>query len=275
MCQLNLYIVPKNIPTQKVMSIFEKNNSDVIVSEHYKLDELVDKYEFYCTSGHCDCNSIISRLQEEDFSSFEEYKVKKKQEDIEKLNRIKDLKATEDYEVRVKKFEEESGRLLKALEDYIKYINEYQIRESERISSLNLQEEEKTKIFNEVYFAKIKELNNELEENEEYQNAMKKYQDFLSENSDLFESIYFNAEDFEERIVSYDCRDFGEEFSTLKNICTEILEISDELCIYPFWQNEEPLDFKELNKVCIESLCIEDLIFLPYKNLLKIKSQKL
>lgn len=274
MCQLNLYMVPKKITTQKVMDIFEKNHLEVIVSEYYKIDEFVDSYEFYCTSYHCDCNSIISRRQEEDFSSFEEYKEKKKEEDLEKLNRIKTLKSSKGYDIRARELEEKSNTLFELANEHRKHIDDYEVEESERIASLNLQEEERTKMFNEIFLLKLSKLHNELENNKEYQKAMKEYYEFLTENDEMFESIYFNIEEFEKRIEEYDYNDFIEEFYSLKNICTEVLKVADEICIYPFWQNEEPLGLKEIRQVEIKNFCIEDLNFLPYKNLLKIKAHK-
>lgn len=274
MCQLNLYMVPKKIPTQKVMDIFQKNHLEVIVSEYYKLDEFVDSYEFYCTSYHCDCNSIISRLQEEDLSSFEEYKEKRKEEDLEKLKRMKILKASKDYDIRARELEEKSNTLLELSNEHTKYIDDYEAEERERIDSLGLQEEERTKMFNEVFLPKLSELYNELENNKEYQKAMEEYYEFLTENDEMFQSIYFNIEEFQKRIDEYDYNDFIEEFYSFKNICTEVLELADEICIYPFWQNEEPLDLKKIRQVEVQNLCIEDLTFLPYKNLLKIKVHK-
>jgi len=163
---------------------------------------------------------------------------------------------------------------MEALEGFHRHIFDYESRESERISCLNLQDEETIKEFNKAYLLKLKELHSELTQNEEYQNAMKKYSEFLSENSDLFESTYFNIEEFEKEIIENEYEDSYKEFCNLKYIYTKILEVAEEICIYPFWQNEELLNIGEIRKICIESLCIEDLIFLPYKDLLKIKSAK-
>jgi len=267
-------MVPENVQAEKIIGIFEKHNLSISVESHYKLDDLADSYEIYSTNCHCDCDSIISRLQEKNVSSFDEYKIKKKEEDIKKLNRMKNLKSDKDYEIRVKEFENERDKLFEVLNNFSKYISDYETEETENILALNLKEEEQTKMFYEILYPKRNEMYKELDNNKEYQNAIKKYHDFLSENSDLFESTYYNIEDFEKTITEYDFNDFIYQFSNLKNIYSEILELTDEICIYPFWQDAESLEIKDKRQVDIQNLNIDELVFLPYRNLLKISSVK-
>lgn len=180
MCQLNLYIVPKGVPKEEVISIFEKHNLYIIQNSHYNLNNLARNNEFYFTGSGCDCSSIISKLREENDSNFNSYKIRKKNEDIEKLNRMKRLKTSKGYKTKVKSDE--------------KIVNEYE--------AIN----------------------------------------------------------------------FDQQFSDLKNIFTDVLKFAKEIYIYPFWQDGELLEIKGERQVTIENLNIEDLIFLPYKNLLQIKA---
>jgi len=274
MCQLNLYMVSNMVPIDEIINIFEKYNLDIGVENYYKLDELSGRCEFYSTSYHCDCKSIISRLQKENVSSFDAYKIKKKNEDIEKLKRIKTLKGTKDYEARVKEFTNKQDKLLEIINSFSQNIFDYEEKETERIFALNLQDEERNKMFQETLYPKINEMHKELENNEEYQNASKDLQDYLTKNQDLADSTYYNIAEAERKIAEYDFSDFLEEFSNLKNAYREVLNFVDEICIYPFWQDGEALEIKDEKQVIIQNLNIDDLVFLPYRNLLKISSVK-
>lgn len=274
MCQLNLYMITKNVSNGEVISIFEKYNLFISVEDYYKLDDIVETYTLYSDSYHCDCNSIISRLQEESVSSFDAYIVKKKAEDIDKLNRMKTLKASKNYKTKVKEFENQKDKLWEVIERLNQEILDYENEETEKIFALDLQDENKYKMLDEILYPKLRKMRKELGNKIEYQNALKNYEDYLFQNRDLSESIYYNIADFESKIAKYDFSDFLDEFNNLKNAYYEILKLADEICIYSFWQDENALSIEGQRQVEIQDLSIDDLVFLPYRNLLKIKSAK-
>lgn len=264
-------MVPKSIAAKDVINTFQKYNLDIgEITCYYKINKLEESYKFYSTNCHCDCGSIISKLQNENVHSFDEYKIKKKEEDIEKLNVMKKLKSNKDYEGRVKEFQAKWHELLDIVEDFKKHIGDYQTEEFERALALNLGDEELSKRFNDVVYPKTNEMYAELENNQEYKNACKKFEDFMKENNDLNDSIYMNIEEFEKEINEYDFSNFMEEFNNLKSICSEILELADEICIYPLWQDGEPLIIKNNKEVAFENLSINDLVFMSYRNILKV-----
>jgi hypothetical protein len=189
MCQLNIYALPKGVQNEEVITIFQHYDTHVDEQHYYKLDELDERYKLFSTSYHCDCGSIISRLQYENASSFSEYQAKKKKEDAEKLNRMKTLKGMKDYE----------------------------------------------------------------------------------KNSDLEDSIYYDIAVNERIISEYDFSDYNEKYIKLKNIYGELLNLVAEICIYPFWQDGKADVINERRQVEFELLRIEDLVFLPYRNLLTIR----
>lgn len=212
MCQLNLYIVPKTVPQDQIINIFQRYNLFIEEHRYHKLDYFDEGYSLFASKGACDCGSIISKLQEEKVDSFEFYKVKKKQEDVEKLNRIKELKASKDYKKKVKEFTKQRDKFWETMDDFSKHIHDFETKETERIFELKLQ------------------------------------------------------------IVEYDFSDFYEQFNNLNNAIIETLKIAKEIYIYPFWQNDEPLELKGERQVILKNLKIEDLVFIPYNNLLKVTS---
>lgn len=271
MCQLNLYLVPKNVPEDNIINIFEKHDLYISKEIYYKFNEPLENYEFYSANLGCDCSSIISRLEEEDFSSFEDYKIRKKAEDINKLNKVKKLRASQGYKTKVRAFEKQRDKLWEVLDNFSEHIADYEAEERERIFALNIQEEEKSRMLHEILYPKLTEMYRTLESNKEYQNVYKEYRGYIAENADLQESIYYDIEEKEKNIAEYDFSDLHNQFSDLKNTYIEVLKLTNEIGVYPFWQDGEPLEIKGKRQVMIQNLTIEDLIFLPYRNLLQIR----
>lgn len=267
MCQLNLYLVPKSVPEEEVINSIEKHVKGIAESK-YIIDALANSYNFYCGYG-CDCHSYVSRLQDEEAGSFDEFKAKKKDEDIKKLARMKSLKESEDYQQRIDKFNYEKDAVWARVESFTSPIEAYRDEQIEMLTSLNLQEKEELE---QLYLiaAKEKEMFDEVESIKEYQAAYKVYQDYMKANADLRESARYDIEENEKLVAEYDFGDYYEEFKNLRNIFAEVLKIADEICLYPFWMDEGPMEIKGERQVDIEDLKIDDLVFLPYKNLLKI-----
>lgn len=271
MCQLNLYIIPKTVPVGEAIKIFKKSGLNISLETSYEIDALTEDYNLYSTNGHCNCNSVISNLQDDDSTSFNEYKIKRKREDIEKLNRMKVLKSTDDYDERLKKYVIERDRLWGIADDFRAYIHDFETEEFQKIQDLNLPGSEQVKMFDEVLVPKLKEMQNELEKNEEYQKAFNVYKDFSRQNSNLEESIYYDVEKYEEIVANYNFDNFYNEYSSLKNAFEEVLKLGEDVCVYPFWQDGEPMEIKDRRIVNIDSLDIDNLVFLSYRTLLVVK----
>lgn len=269
MCQLNLYLIPKIIPAEEVVSIFKSSGLDICLDTYYKLDALTEKYNCYAASYRCDCGSIISKLKDDETKTFDEYKIKKKNDNIEKLKRMKALKAAEDYDIRVREYEAERDRLQSIANSFRAYIHDYETEEFQRIKNLNISEKEKVKMVDEALRSK----HDELEKNEDYQKALSIYWDFSDANRDLGESIYYNIEENEKMIESYNFSDFYDQYNNLKNAFTDILKLTEEICIYPFWQDEEPMIIVDRSQIAIDNLTIGDLAYLPYRNLLTVRDK--
>jgi hypothetical protein len=219
MCQLNIYMVPKTVPPEEVINLFEKSGLNVGLETYYKIEALTEDFNLYSTKGHCDCNSVISKLQDEGCNSFEEYKIKKKREDVEKLNKMKTLKSMEDYKARLIDYTTERDRLWEIVNNFKTYLQEFETGEYKRIKKLNIPESEKVKMIHKILCSKQEEL----EKNEDYQKAFKTYRDFSKKNSDLEESIYYDIDKYEEIVAGYSFDDFYSEYNNIKSAFTEIL----------------------------------------------------
>ncbi|SHJ10028.1 hypothetical protein SAMN02745163_01304 [Clostridium cavendishii DSM 21758] len=270
MCQLNLYMIPKNIPREKVISVFKKNNFYIREESYYKFDDLSEKYEFYHISSHCDCNSIISRLQEENVNSFEEYKVKKKLEDTDKLSRMKKIKCSKDYKKKARKFKKQKEKLRNRAYRLHDIVSDWTDEEIEWGLEKFLVSEELEKIRSANRFEKLNRLFREIEKEKEYKKAFGRYNEYMDKNKDLFDSIYYNISKYQKEIAEYDFSDFNEGYEQLQNLYRDILKLTNEICVYPFWQNEEQIKIEDRKEVKIEDLSVDDLVFLPYRNILKV-----
>jgi hypothetical protein len=262
-------MVPKAVPPEEVINIFKKFGLNVVSETYYKIDNLIEEFNLYSTKAHCDCGSIISKLQDERCNSFDEYKLKKKGEDLEKLNNMKTLKDRYDYETTLNDYMNERNRLWNIVNSFKPYIQKFQMEEYERIKKLNIEKAEKVKMIDEMLRSK----HGDSEKNQEYQKASKTYRDFLKGNSDLEESIDYDIEKNESVIADYKFEDFYEEYNDIKSAFTEILKLTKEICVYPFYQDNEKMVIVERRQVRIDSLEIDNLTFLPYRSLLVVSKR--
>lgn len=99
-------------------------------------------------------------------------------------------------------------------------------------------------MIHEILYPKVNEMYKTLENNKEYQNALKEYQNYLIKNTDLNYSIYYDIKEKEKTVYEYDFSDFYEQFSNLKDAFIDVLKLAKEIYIYPFWQDEDLLEIK-------------------------------
>lgn len=243
MCQLNLYIVPKNVNKEKVLELMKEYfyyKEPECVDEENLLPELSGDYSIYTSAGMgCNCGTVQARFQDSDKNvSWETLKSDLIKAELERLEKIKEIINSEDYEERKK--------------------NAF-----DTLEKLN-KEREKAGI-------------NEMDE------IVKKSQEFFQENLLLIQSSIYVAQeqndgssfiikDIEEDIknVSRQYDNVENEFNSLKEFASEILKISDEVKFLSYWQDGDmPYIAYEKDKV-LKDLNIEDVIYLKYNELLTI-----
>lgn len=245
MCQLNLYIVPKTVKKEVVLEImkdcFYYQNPECVSAENL-LPEVQELFDVYVSAGMgCNCGTVQTCYQDGfDGKSWLEVKKEIMLEKIEKLNRIK---------------------LLLEREDYLEYKNNV-LKKSQEIEN------------------RLKELRDE-----EYKNVMKEWQVFFSENSLLYEAmmryekiktengkeiVYHNIDDDINNIEKIEFKNIENEYKDLVRFIDSILELTDEVKLLSFWQDENSPIVKNEKFIMRSDLKIDDIIFLKYNELLTI-----
>ena len=161
----------------------------------------------------------------------------------------------------------------------------------EKIEKLNkikilLEREDYLEYKNKV-LEKSHELENKLKESkgEDYENVMKEWQIFFSENSLLYDAmmryekiktengkevIYHNIDDEIKNIEKIEFGNIENEYEDLVRFIDAILEQADEVKLLSFWQDENSPFIKNEKYVMRSDLKIDDIIFLKDNELLTI-----
>lgn len=122
-------------------------------------------------------------------------------------------------------------------------------------------------------YNKTSKMRSKTEKSIESKIIAKEYMKFLKDNNlmNLSDYYYNNINERKNIIENTDYTDIHIEYNEYKKIFIEMLELVDEISIYPFWQNINKLKVKGIKEVYINDLKIEDLVFHPYHHLLTIK----
>ena len=123
---------------------------------------------------------------------------------------------------------------------------------------------------------------------EEYNNALESLQKLFSEHSALLTASTFyerytddtkSTLDFttiDNAIANVEKKTIGTqetEYVELKNFIDEILKHANEIKLYSFWQDGEPLYIKNEKQVYQDELKIDNIIYLNYNELLTIEKR--
>lgn len=245
MCQLNLYIVPKTVKKESVLSImkdcFGYQEPECVTDENY-LPGVQDLNDIYISAGMgCNCGTVQTLYQSNsDGKSWLDVKKEIALEKVERLNKIKTLLEREDY---------------------LEYKNRV--------------------------LGKSHELENRIKESKgrDYENVMKEWQLFFSENSLLYDAmmkyekiktengkeiVYHNIDDEIKNIEKFEFENIENEYEDLVRFIDAILEQVDEVKLLSFWQDGNSPYVKNEKFVMRNDLKIDDIIFLKENELLTI-----
>lgn len=255
MCQLNLYLIKNTVSEEKIIDALQSclaYGKAEKVSDDEIIDGFMEDFEGYncyiCSAMHCNCGTIQCLLQsEKEYKNYADYKTTQKQILLNNLLKTKEL-------LMAPNFKERHEQLL----------NEYN-----KISS-KLNEE----------FDKAKKSRPFVDPTTLPQ--YKKLIDCITENEYLLRSSIYtlgkprknvfelNIDDEIEKVKSPKSDESEQEFNDLKKFLGKAFEMTDEVILYSFWQDDEPLYIKTTKTIPFKDLTIEDIVFLNYHDVLKI-----
>ena len=309
MCQLNLYCVPKNVDPQKVVNILN-NCFGCTIAEHlgkndYAVEGLEATHNFFACAGmRCNCGSIISRFQDETNKlSWQELREQEINKEVERLTRIAQVMEQPNYKQLMNNYKKTQAKLW---EEYQRTEADLRKVEKELFDSVrnrtDLTEQQKEELMHTEVYPKLQKLHLEMEEVPKHKAAVEKYRAFMQENDALIASslytlkphkpkkgkhIYYD-ENGKEHVDYYDVVSsniydviadkkqnyfkFEEnEFAEIKASVESILELTDEVKIYSFWQDGDPLIINEQFETHINNFDVSSVCYLKHKDLLTIK----
>lgn len=244
MCQLNLYIVPKQTSREVMLELLKKHfifERPECVSDENLLEEVKSDYDVYVSAPMgCNCGTIQSRFQDAEITTswkgLKESMIKKGRE---RLEEIKSVIEREDYEAH-RKF----------VYDKIEELNEKRNKAKGKDLEKVLKE---TQVF--------------IQENRIVFDCMK-YDKSIDENGN---EVVFNFVDEDiKNIEKAVCENTDEDFLTLKNFVDDVLKHTSEIKLFSYWQDGDLPVVESEEYIFQGELKIEDIIFLKYKSLLTI-----
>lgn len=247
MCQLNLYIIPKCVDIQKVLDIMKEHldyNKPECVNDDNFLPELQNNYNIFISAGmRCNCNTIQGFYQDHQNITWSELKKELINKEQTKLLEIKQVLQRPDYK---------------------EYKNQFNNKSNE-------------------YSAQMQSA-----KGEEYNNALENLQKLFSEHSALLtaSTFYERYTDDTKSTLDFTAIDNAianvekktivtqeTEYVELKNFIDEILKHTNEIKLYSFWQDSEPLYIKNEKQLYQDELKIDNIIYLNYNELLTIEKR--
>lgn len=249
MCQLNLYIVKNKVNESNMIDNLELalgcGKAERVVDDDL-ISDLMENFENYdcytCASMGCNCGTVQCSLADhKNYKSYNEYFEAQKKEEKEMLIKIKDLLESPDYKEKLASYNEE----------YEKLLNDYK------------------QLQGEIRFE-------ELQNSEQLKNLQK----FIKENEFYFKSTLYTLEKSDDGLNNniYDAIErldtspdiIQNDYNDLLKLIDWTLDISDEIILYSFWQDNSPLIIKNTKTVSRKDLKIEDVVFLSYHDVLRI-----
>ena len=309
MCQLNLYCVSKTVDPQKVITILN-NCFNCSVAEHlgkndYYVEGLEADYNFFACAGmRCNCGSMISRYQDAtEQVSWQELRTNEINKEVERLTRVALVMEQPNYKQLLNNYKKTQAKLWA---EYQRTEADLRKAEKELFDSVrnrtDLTEQEKEDLMIKEIYPKLQTLHTELNEVPEHKKAVEAYRKFMQENDALIASslytlkphkpgkrkhIYYD-ESGQEHVEYYPTTSsniydviqekketffkFEEtEFSEIKASIESILKLTNEVKIYSFWQDGDPLVVNERYEISLDDFNETCAVYLKYKDLLTIK----
>lgn len=249
MCQLNLYIVKNEVNEKNMIDNLELSlgcgKAEKIVDDDL-ISDLMENFENYdcytCASMGCNCGTVqCSLANHKNYKSYNEYFEAQKKEEKEMLVKVKDLLESPDYKEKLASYNEEYEKLLNDCRE----------------------------LQGKVRF-------------EDFQNSeqLKNFQKFTKDNKFYFKSTLYSLEKSKDSLNNniYDAIESLEnspdmiqnEYNDLLKLIDWTLELTDEIILYSFWQDNSPLVIESTKTVSRKDLKIEDVVFLSYHDILRI-----
>ncbi|MCL2521496.1 MAG: hypothetical protein FWE36_01390 [Erysipelotrichales bacterium] len=202
MCQLNLFLVSKSLDKDLLDKIIKDSEIPYIeVLNDYLIKGNYHLLSFNAKDSGCTCDSIISKLINTPYSSFEEYKVLSIKEQAKKLEKIADYMLETDYQERLAVFNEEMEEKIKAMDILSNWISEKERELTEEIMlRTDISDTKKSNLMFETVYPQINELIEANEKKPEVIEARKSYAKFIADNQMMWDSAGYTLEEVEDQV---------------------------------------------------------------------------
>lgn len=218
MCQFNLVFV-KDIKNKKLLENAEYR--------YYGND--INGFSPYI-KGYCNCNSFVGSMHDYDGNSFLEMIQTSTQEELQKLNKIKDFMMQINYKELKQNYIQVRDSLSNVVEQFYDSLSYYETEQLEMLEKKYTGKE--LQKHTEIFYKKLDNKFKEIEDSQEFKLAQQKLNEFISENKLMEEStLYYLTKEDEEKENQLDIDEeilLPDEIIENSDDLTKIIDITDE-----------------------------------------------
>lgn len=275
MCQINVFVIPIGSDKEKIIKAFAKSGYEMTLSPGcftYTNSQLSGKYDCYERSSDCDCGSVVSCLQNQSelYDSFSAYTLAQRQRHRREDEIAARVRALPDYEKQKREYLERENELSERLSRHYQHISDFISSEQDKLLCLDL--DEHTEQYRQRIIPLQRTLLSTLDEDDEYIKDKEAFGRFVDENTEI--AIAVRKEQFDNYSgESEEVTDVNDariaEYQRIRDVIKRLLLIVDKVSILPLWRGEECSTIGA-KTVRYKNLCIEDLAFLRYREMLTI-----
>lgn len=305
MCQLNVYFVDKKIPSGKVLDLMKKAGFEIAQqTDCFMGDKAFEHCNAYTNAAMgCNCGSLISKLQDSKHKNFEELKTLAVNDEVERLEKMKELMTAKGYKKKLDAFEKQLELLRKKRESLTKTVRQYEQKlTDETMNRTDLSDEEKSRLMHETVYPKIHELILETEKRPEVAAINTEMQKFIQAHQILWDSSMYTLEKPDNAVDFKDFPAGGQtdenpviiipsnyiyhaienakkpavlaqyegEYGQIRSFAESILSQTDQIKILSFWQSGEDESVRPETAISYNNFSIDSLLTLRYLHPLKI-----
>lgn len=307
MCRLNVFLVSDNVGKEKVIFFMKEylgfNAAECVDGENLLIGA-AEGFSLYVSGGmRCNCGSVISSLKDEDLC-FEKFYEKNLRENVERLEKIKEIMSSKNYKRRKKAVEKQMNKFSEEMQELNRETARLERDLTEKIvNDKTLSDEEKSRKMHEEVYPLINKKLCETDESEAMKDLQKRQAEFLrcGDNELLLDSCRYTlkkrkpekitlvplfSEDGEEETVEMPSDNIDDaiaearsnkiktaairEYQEIVDFIEAVRKEGGRIKVLSFWQDGEAAEVKEEREIDFTEMTVDSLAALPYNVLLSI-----
>jgi hypothetical protein len=191
MCQLNVYLVPEEVPEAKVLQALEEagfNEPEKVSLEQFE-GQIPSGFVTYGANGWCNCDSVISHEQFSEYKTLKDLQTKFVAKEVERLECARDYMLRPEYPEELAVYQEKRDALWAEHGDLMAKVQETEKQMTSAVMNrTDISEEEKNSLMHSDVYPRFNEIMRENESTPEYLDWQRRWKEFCDSNRQMSET---------------------------------------------------------------------------------------